>query len=146
MLPLCTNPKSVYNLAPISDAVICIVPHLYSLASFTTRDSSSLAIPFHLYSESVNMLDSNPILPLMRPKYGGFSTNDMPLVPIIFSPSKAIKLIVFGFKKIIILIVLSILIIPVFFFQLPQFQTAINNQITVYQDQDCKKHGKYNRK
>ncbi len=55
-LPLYTNPKSVYNLTPISDAVICcITPHPYSLASFTTRDNNSFAIPFLLYCGSVNI-------------------------------------------------------------------------------------------
>ena len=37
-LPLCTNPKSVYNLTPISDAVICIVPQPYSLASSDLKE------------------------------------------------------------------------------------------------------------
>lgn len=32
------------------------------------------------------MLDNKPILPLGHPKYGGFSTNDMPFVPTIFPP------------------------------------------------------------
>ena len=45
-LPLCTNPKSVYSFTPISDAVICTVPQPYSFASCTTRESSSLAMPF----------------------------------------------------------------------------------------------------
>ena len=35
------------------------------------------------------MLDSRPIRPLGQLKYGGFSTKDIPLVPMIFSPSSA---------------------------------------------------------
>ena len=89
--PLCTNPKSVYNLTPISDAVICIVPHPYSFASSITRDSNSFAIPLLRYAGSVNILDSNPILPLGHPKYGGLSTNYIPLVAMMLSPSTAIQ-------------------------------------------------------
>jgi len=35
------------------------------------------------------MLESSPSLPVGHPKYGGFSTKDMPLVPIITLPSMA---------------------------------------------------------
>ena len=52
---------------------------------------NSFAIPLLRYAGSVNILDSNPILPLGHPKYGGFSTNDIPLVAMMLSPSTAIQ-------------------------------------------------------
>lgn len=44
--PFFKNPKSVYNITPISEAVICIVPQPYFLASSTILDRSCLAMPF----------------------------------------------------------------------------------------------------
>lgn len=73
----------------MSEAVICTVPQPYALASSTTLRNSSVAMPRRRYLGSVYMLDNKPILPLGHPKYGGFSTNDMPLVPTILSSSTA---------------------------------------------------------
>ena len=44
-LPFFLNPKSVYKSTPISEAVICTHPHPYFLASSTTLESSSFAMP-----------------------------------------------------------------------------------------------------
>ncbi|RYQ18617.1 hypothetical protein PG2071B_1143 [Bifidobacterium pseudolongum subsp. globosum] len=73
----------------MSEAVICTVPQPYALTSSTALRNSSVAMPRRRYLGSVYMLDNKPFLPLGHPKYGGFSTNDTPLVPTILSSSTA---------------------------------------------------------
>ena len=77
-LPLYTNPKSAYNLTPMSDAVICIVPHPYSLASFVSW----------LAWDGENIIGTSGMSFVEKPPYFGCPSGKMGLLSSMYTNPK----------------------------------------------------------